>query len=412
MSGAQRCEMKNSQYLLPAKADDPWSLLDPANVKKAISIRDYMLGEGRFNTDANDTLTALAEQLVSAGLPLHRCVTIVRILHAINSASYRVWEQGRGAIANVFPYIGTASTEYETSPSALAHETGRWVRFNPQDLQETDFNLVPELKQAGLTDYICAPTLMANGMQNIFSFATQAEAGFSDVDVALLQATFPAIEACQEILVMHRILKEVTRMYVGEEPHERILAGDVHRGEVTRLRSAILFADMREFTLLTSDLSAESATALLNEYYDCVVPAVENNGGEVLKFIGDGVLAIFRAGQDDAKACAKALRAARQGRLAVANRRKSAEIQFDVGVALHFGEVAYGNIGSGARLDYTVIGRDVNLASRLADMCGTLGKTILVSEEIRQHLSDEAFENCGSYELKGLAGKIPVFSEV
>lgn len=86
-------------------------------------------------------------------------------------------------------------------------------------------------------------------------------------------------------------------------------------------------------------------------------------------------------------------------------------IQFDVGIALHFGEVAYGNIGSGARLDYTVIGRDVNLASRLADMCGTLGKTILVSEKICQHLSDEAFETCGSYELKGLVGKIPVFSE-
>jgi len=402
--------MDKSQYLLPQKGKDPWDLLSPDRLRKALAIRDYMLGEGRLESDANVTLNALSEKFIEAGLPLERSVTIVRILHAINSASYRVWEKGKGATANVFPYTGSNSTQYDASPSALAHQTRRWVRFNPQTVPEDVFNLVDELKQSGITDYICAPTFMVNDMQNIFSFATRAEQGFSDEDIAMLRATFPAIEACQEILVMHRILKEVTRMYVGEEPHERILAGDVHRGEVTHLRSAILFADMRDFTRLTSAMTAEAATTLLNEYYDCIVPAIETNGGEVLKFIGDGVLAIFRAEEDVAGACERALAATRAGLKAVAARKEVAPDPFDVGIALHVGEVAFGNVGSGTRLDYTVIGRDVNLAARVAGLCGQLDEALLLSEDICNQLPGGSFASCGSHALKGIKEQISVFT--
>ena len=105
-------------------------------------------------------------------------------------------------------------------------------------------------------------------------------------------------------------------MYVGNEPHLRILSGDVRRGEVLRIRAAILFADMRDFTVLTSHLSEEAATALVNDYYDCIVPPIDERGGEVLKFMGDGILAIFRAGEDgDSEACLRAFAAARAGML-------------------------------------------------------------------------------------------------
>ncbi len=398
------------EYLLKDLPDDPWNSLPPDRRQSAFDINNYMLGEGRLNADPNVTLTELSGRLLDAGLPLDRCVTIVRILHASHTASYRVWEKGKGSTANVFAHSPGVSGAYENSPSALAHKSRRWVIFNPQEVPENVFEILPELKQAGLTHYICAPIFLVNGMENVFTFATKDPAGFSAEDIALLQVTLPAIGACQEILVVHRILQEVTRMYLGEEPHQRILAGDVHRGEVTRIKSAILFADMRDFTSLTAEMTAENATALLNDYYDCVVPAVEENGGEVLKFIADGVLAIFRAGDDGSKACARAFCAAKAGLLAVADRNKTGVPVFEIGIALHFGEVAYGNIGSGMRLDYTVIGRDVNLAARIAALCGQLDQHLLVSTEFSNRVADTPFVDHGKHQLKGLSSAEAVFA--
>jgi len=398
------------EYLLEAPPDDPWSFLSADRKQAAFDINNYMLGEGRLNADPNTTLTQLSERLVAAGMPLDRCVTIVRILHASHTASYRVWEKGQGSTANVFAHAPNTRGRYEDSPSARAHKSRRWVIFNPQEIPEDAFGILPELKEAGFTHYICAPIFLVNGMENVFTFATKDPAGFNAEDIALLQVTLPAIAACQEILVVHRILKEVTRMYLGEEPHQRILAGDVRRGEVTRIKSAILFADMRGFTSLTADMIAEDATALLNDYYDCVVPAVEDNGGEVLKFIADGVLAIFRAGDDGSNACAKALFAAEAGLKAVADRNKASVPVFEIGIALHFGEVAYGNIGSGMRLDYTVIGRDVNLAAQLAGLCDQLSQQLLVSTDFSKRVSDRSFVDHRQHQLKGLAEAEAVFA--
>jgi adenylate cyclase len=200
-------------------------------------------------------------------------------------------------------------------------------------------------------------------------------------------------------------MREVMRMYVGNEPHLRILSGDVRRGEVLRIRAAILFADMRDFTGLTSHLSEEAATALVNDYYDCIVPPIDERGGEVLKFMGDGILAIFRPGADaDSEACLRAFAAARAGLLRVARRnlKRDGSVGFEVGIALHFGHAAYGNVGSGARLDYTVIGRDVNLASRIADLCATLGEHLILSDAFQGRLSEQELRNLGAFSLKGV----------
>ncbi len=400
----------DTAHLLMNDDTDPWSLLPADKQQKAIALRDYMLGKGRFNSDANDTLSEMARRFLDAGVKLERCATIVRLLHSTTAASMRVWEKGSGAVYVGIPYQPGASSQYDNSPSALAHRSRSWVRFNPQAVSAETFGIIPELKEAGITDYICAPTFMVNGMENVFTFATSAANGFTFEDIAVFRAAFPAIEACQEILVLHRVLKEVTRIYVGAEPHERILAGDVHRGEVTRLKSAILFADMRDFTVLTADMDAEAATALLNDYYDCLVPAIEERGGEVLKFIGDGILAILRAEENEQQACSAALDAAKAGLEAAHIRNEDAATPFEIGIALHLGEVAYGNVGSGERLDYTVIGRDVNLASRIAGLCGSLDQTLLLSGRFMETLSDDGFEDLGSHRLKGLKEPQAVFA--
>jgi adenylate cyclase len=209
-------------------------------------------------------------------------------------------------------------------------------------------------------------------------------------------------------------MREVMRMYVGNEPHQRILSGDVRRGEVLRIRAAMLFADMRDFTAITATMSDEEATDLVNQYYDCIVPPIEGRGGEVLKFIGDGILAVFRAGENnDVEACWRALAAARAGLETVDERNAAGKgVRFEVGIALHFGDAAYGNVGSGARLDYTVIGRDVNLASRIASLCGTLNERLLISNAFQGRLAEADMRNLGAFKLKGVEREEPIFAPV
>lgn len=374
---------------------------------KALGLIDYMLGDALKATDADIVLTEMSERIRDAGLPLDRATSIIRLLHAEAAASARFWEHGKGARSYAFPFNPAADDQYEKSPAAEVHRTREWLVLWLPDTPMDAYNLVPELKEDGFTHYVMMPVFMANGMSNTFSFATRSKDGFSDLDFAFLRVVFPAISACQEILATHRIMGEVIRMYVGNEPYERILSGDVHRGQVTRIKSAILFADMRRFTELTADMEAEEATRLLNDYYDCVVPAIEENGGEVLKFMGDGILAMFRAADDENLTCAKAAIAARVALSEVSD--FDGEHSFEVGIALHFGDVAFGNIGSGTRLDYTIIGRDVNLASRVASLCGTLDETLLVSKAFCQRVKDEKTRSLGPYALKGLSDEEEIF---
>lgn len=380
----------------------------PERLEKALAVSDYMLGAARLASDPDVVIAKMGHLLNEAGLPVDRIVSIVQLLNAESRASARYWEKGVGASHAVFGVTATTMSEFEHSPAGEANATGEWVIFKVMETPDERFSIVRTLKDAGYTHYICAPVFMATGMFATFNFATRAEQGFSDDDFALLRFLYPAMAASQEILATLRVLHEVTRMYVGDEPHRRILSGDVYRGQVMHMRAAILFADMRNFTALTSSMTAEQATQLLNDYYDCVVPAVESRGGEVLKLIADGVLAVFRTDDDETQACANAYAAAAECLQAIDAR--TAEPRFRAGCGLHLGEVAYGNVGSGMRLDYTVIGRDVNFASRIASLCGTMGEPLLVSDAFRQHLPNALPRSCGHHALKGLADPAEVFA--
>ncbi|HEY0570409.1 MAG TPA: adenylate/guanylate cyclase domain-containing protein, partial [Enterovirga sp.] len=182
-------------------------------------------------------------------------------------------------------------------------------------------------------------------------------------------------------------------------------------GQVTRIRSAILFADMRRYTQISSMLEPEKAVELLNTFFDCLVPPIEAEGGEVLKYLGDGLLAIFRDRGDDTGGTAQsALTAAISGlvKLAEANREGHFPVDVQAGIALHHGEAAYGNVGSGTRLDFTVIGRDVNLASRIAQMNKALGEPLLMSRAFADHLWGDP-ESLGLHELDGFGERIQIY---
>ena len=393
---------------------EPTIILGNERLRQALAVRDWLVGEAREITDPNVILEGLCLKLRDAGVPIDQASSAIELRHAERAANARIWEFGKPAREHVYTH-DRGSEATGRRPLADAHRLNEWIFSWLPDMSDDTYDIVAPLKAAGYTHHVAVPVVLPNGMRNGFTFATRAPRGFSGQDVAVLRSIFPTLAAIQEILALQRVMREVMRMYVGDEPHLRILSGDVRRGEVLRIRAAILFADMRDFTGLTSHLPEEAATALVNEYYDCIVPPIDERGGEVLKFMGDGILAIFRAGEDgDIEACMRAFAAARAGLLRVARRnaKKGGAIRFEVGIALHFGNAAYGNVGSGARLDYTVIGRDVNLASRIADLCGELDQSLLLSTSFQKRLSEHELQELGAFPLKGVDQAQTVFAPV
>ena len=380
----------------------------------AARISDWLLTDALQIPDLGAAVEQLCVRIAALGVPLARATTSVQLLHANSDGVGREWRRGEAMVERLYSYGPDSDAEYRRSPFAAAHATGRWVDLWLPTTPDAAYSIVEDLKRDGFGHYLCVPVTFSTGRQrNGITFATRAPDRFNESHIAFFAAILPALQAVLEVRAVNRILDEVLHTYVGSDPRRRILAGDVHRGAVTRIRSALLFSDLRGFTGLTMRLSEEAIADLLNRYFDAIVPEIEARGGEVLKYIGDGILAIFQ--QDEATggaavACDAALAAAVAGLAALAeeNRIDSVAGELRAGIALHHGEAAYGNVGSGQRLDFTVIGRDVNIANRLSRLNGPLAQPILMSE---------AFALCqtgptsaiGRHVLKGMPGDVALY---
>ncbi|GJE28078.1 adenylate/guanylate cyclase domain-containing protein [Methylobacterium organophilum] len=387
--------------------DVPFGAIQPS-----VAIRDWLLSEGARLPKADDLLAGLAERLNAIGVPVDRASTAIDTLHSEYSGVGRVWNRETGSTVRLFPHGEASEAAYRASPFHAVHQSGEWMILDLAETEETRFEIIPELKAGGYTTYVVVPVFFTNGTHNGITFATRSAEGFRDDHIAILRFIMPALAAVMEMRIVNKQLDQVLRIYVGDEPHRAILAGDIRRGQVRRIRSAILFADMRDYTQLSADLTPEEAVDLLNVFFDCLVPAIEREGGEVLKYLGDGLLAIFREPGDDLGGAAKsALTAAQDGLRALdeanAVQRFGAQ-PVAAGIALHHGEAAYGNVGSGTRLDFTVIGRDVNLASRLARLNRPLGEPLLMSKPFVDFLWGDP-EPLGEHPLDGFRDKMAVY---
>jgi adenylate cyclase len=232
-----------------------------------------------------------------------------------------------------------------------------------------------------------------------------APEGFSDRAVGILAAIEDPLARIVEVRGLRRVAVNLLDTYVGGQAGARILAGQIRRGDIEKIGAAIWLSDMRDFTARADRMPPEDLIALLNRYFDCQVPIIRKQGGEVLKFMGDGLLAIFPIQSSVTAVCNRALTAARkiEAEVAIADwggLEASGAVKF--GVALHVGEVLYGNVGSSNRLDFTCIGPAVNLAARIEALSGEIGQTILASAEFAQQCG-ERMAPLGSFALKGVA---------
>ena len=245
------------------------------------------------------------------------------------------------------------------------------------------------------------------------SWTTTRPGGFGEDDIAALEAVRLPLARLAEVHALRRVAATLLSTYVGHDAGERILQGRIRRGDIERIDAVILLADLRDFTSLSNRLAGEAVIALLNGYFDAVVPALAAHGGEVLKFMGDGVLGIFPAAAGPGAACREALAAVAEADAALgalnARRAEDGEPALRYGLALHLGEVLYGNIGSAGRLDFTAIGPAVNLTARLERLARDLGRTVVVSAAFAARCPAPLIA-LGRHELRGFAEPETVFT--
>jgi adenylate cyclase len=260
------------------------------------------------------------------------------------------------------------------------------VRARVGDPDSRRFPVIEDMCAEGVTDYIALPLLFTDGSVQASSWTTKQPGGFTDQQLNGLRSLVRALARVIEIIMWRRTSSLLLDTYVGNRAGERILSGQIRRGHTESMNAAIWLSDLRGFTALSDRLPAETVVDILNNYFDCQVAAIRSHGGEVLKFMGDGLLAVFPIDEyvgDVHKVCSSVLEAARESRASVEAMHYpigDTVERFRFGVALHVGRILYGNIGGGNRLDFTCIGPAVNLAARLEKIAGKLHRTIVASE--------------------------------
>lgn len=362
-------------------------------------------------------LAALCEQLVAHDMPLFRVSMGVQSVHPEIFARNVRWQRGQSEVDEIDrPYAIRGGPEYLNSPVRLIHEgAGALRRRLEGDHPRLDFPLLVDLKAAGCTDYVIMPLTRSTGEPNYISWSTDRAGGFEIEELTILYDLLPLIALRVELTTSYDATSTLLTTYLGRAAAQRVLDGRVRRGQVESLRAAVFFSDLRGFTTAADRLPPEAVIDLLDDYMELVGRPIYEHGGEILKFIGDGILAIFSAEPDAADACCRALTAARDAQLALkrtANGREAAgKPPLSVGIGLHFGDVQFGNIGARDRLDFTVIGRAVNEVERVEGLCKELSRPGLASAAFVAQLPDEApnLQSLGVHTLRGVAQPQEIF---
>jgi adenylate cyclase len=386
--------------------------------EKAIrETNDWIAGQALGDVEIEPLFVGVCERLAAAGIAVSRGHLAVPMLHPMVAAVSVRWLSGAASEQTSYRRQAGPNLDWEQSPLGqlearrltelrlpLEEETGEW----------RDFPLLVELREAGHTDYLCFLTGFGNETEMwnrrdgmITSWATDRPGGFTEEDMAALRRVQARLGVAVKIANREATALNVLTAYLGAKAGRRVLDGQIQRGDGEALHAVIWFSDLRGSTPLAEALSGPDFLALLNGYFECTAGAVLDHGGEVLRYIGDAVLAIFQVDGPggDGRAARMALAAAQEAeaRLARLNRSRvdGGEDPIDFGLALHVGEVMFGNVGVPERIDFTVIGPAVNEVARLEGQTKLLGRRIVVSNVFSRLLPLD-WEALGETSLRGV----------
>lgn len=282
--------------------------------------------------------------------------------------------------------------------------------------------LMRELADEGYTEYTAFPLTAGGDRQNAITFASKRLGGFPADKVTDARQLLEILALHVEKHIVRRIARNVVDTYLGPLAGQRVLDGEIRRGDGEAIDAIIFISDLRGFTRLADRMSGPDVTGVLNAYFDRVSVAIADHGGEILKFIGDGILAVFQAGEGGASPAAAALAAASEALAALEALNAAPDdglpakerwAPLKMGIGLHKGDVFFGNVGGRDRLDFTVIGRAVNEASRVEALCKEIGRPLLLTDPVFEQLDQatrDRLELMGHHELRGVEHKVAIYS--
>lgn len=371
-----------------------------------------LIARATESDDGEAILAELCEDLLAAGIPLWRFSLSVPAIDPLFRGVSLSWRRGQGL--SLFPALHSPDGE-----AAFARSPVGWLRAADRTFahwrldggSHPDLPLLAELRAAGATDYLVhvvgfAPGTALEGVG--LSFSTDRPGGFAPGERDALAALVPTIALATAKLSLAHTMREIAGTYLGPATAGRVLAGEMRRGQSAVVPAAILLADLRGFTALADRDDPLKVVAWLDEHFDALGEPVRRHGGEISKFLGDGFLAVFSVGEPEARdcpACAAALASAQEALARNAglnaDRRSRGLPALEADIVLHFGPVVYGNVGTDRRLDFTVIGRAINEASRIERLCGTLDRPLLLSDAFATRCSAPLAE-VGEFALRGV----------
>ena len=388
-----------------------------------LELQNHLVAGALAGTEEAALVHGMCDRLVAHGVPLWRAMAAMDELHPLVEGRVVTWRRGEENTAmRAFERAEWANRQDEwlRSPLYRLHvdKALRLRRRRGDSYRQGEFSIVDELFAKGAADYLAyrqpyADAALSGDTDCLFmSCASDRREGFSDAHLAALDSLLPTLALALRARSVARSARNLVTTYLGRDAGERVLHGQIERGKPERVCAVLWFSDLAGFTRI-ADAAPDQIVPLLNDYADCQVGAIHAHGGQVLKFVGDGILAIFPI-DDVPAACRRALDAAATslGKLAALNRRRGAAglptTRFYL--ALHVGEVLYGNIGSPERLDFTVVGPAVNEVSRIEAMCKSLDRDVLLSADFAAAAGGAGLVSVGRYALRGVGRAQELFT--
>ena len=387
---------------------------------RSADLSSWLVESGLLGMRLTELLETYCSKLVDLGVPLFRVHVTMTAVHPNYGGIGFNWRMDGNAEHREYAHRAEAPEDWQLSPFQYMLTENEYVyREKISRDRESKFPLLNDMRLEGATDYLAQAVLFQEWDEDrpitnedhvdgaLVSWMAHGADGFSDRDLALIQSTFPTLALAIKSSSHRKMAEDLLGVYLGKDAGKRVLSGEIERGSTRWIDAVICYFDFEGFTALSQQLQGEALITMLNTYFDPVVACIEAEGGNVLKFMGDGLLAIFdRAHLSDAPD--RALRSVRAIEAATsklsAERLANGEAVFRYTAALHVGRVLYGNIGAPERLDFTVIGPDVNLAARIGGMHKSLGQNVVLSGALVDQVSDESADliSLGRYMLRGV----------
>ena len=380
-------------------------------------LMEWLLHQAPEITSPKALTQALVDSMLAAGIPLWRLAIIIRTLHPqVAAVSFRWWAKRGDIEQREVSYEDLLDPAYLNSPLVPIYEGIGGIRRR-LDIKNPnlDFGVLEDLYNEGATDYIAMPMRFSNGQINAMTLSSNRPGGFDTTDLGHIYEILAVLGRLYEVHAMRKMASSLLETYLGRYAGERVLDGLIKRGDGEKIDAVIWFSDLRESTRLARSMSETSFLATLNEFFDCMAEPILDHGGQVLRFIGDAALAIFPVSDANKRPnpCSMTSEQARENALAAAldvcrhmrelNRERQTKSlePLGFGLALHMGQVTYGNIGTQKRLEFTVIGDSANLAARIESMSKVLGESVMISHSFAQHFPDR-FKSLGQHRLEGI----------